>query len=147
MVWPGAKPIGESRATGMQHHLDPRAAKTGSELGSASLPVFGRLILFWVSTAFHSLAPQGKGWGEWVAMIPYCTAPAPSSLLLPCGEKVGNALPPLLWPTRIDLSGHLRIRQHPTTPQHRGDGATAKKRQAQKAAKKSVGAAKARPSA
>jgi hypothetical protein len=38
-------------------------------------------------TAFHSLAPKGRGWGEGVMMIPYRTAGAPSSHLLPLGEK------------------------------------------------------------
>ena len=37
--------------------------------------------------AFHSLAPQGRGWSEGVRMIPYRTAGAPSSHLLPAGEK------------------------------------------------------------
>jgi hypothetical protein len=41
-----------------------------------------------VGTTFHSLAPQGRGWGEGVTMIPYRTAGAPSSHLLPYGEKV-----------------------------------------------------------
>jgi hypothetical protein len=41
-----------------------------------------------VSTAFHSLAPKGRGWGEGATMIPYRTAGAPSSHLLPFGEKV-----------------------------------------------------------
>jgi len=40
-----------------------------------------------VGTAFHSLAPPGRGWGEGVTMIPYRTAGAPSSHLLPQGEK------------------------------------------------------------
>jgi hypothetical protein len=43
--------------------------------------------MFGVGTAFHSLAPQGRGWGEGVT-IPYRTAGAPSSHLLPDGEKV-----------------------------------------------------------
>jgi hypothetical protein len=40
-----------------------------------------------VSTALHSLAPQGRGWGEGVTMFPYRAAGAPSSHLLPAGEK------------------------------------------------------------
>jgi hypothetical protein len=40
-----------------------------------------------VGTAFHSLAPKGRGWGEGATMIPYRTAGAPSSHLLPRGEK------------------------------------------------------------
>jgi hypothetical protein len=40
-----------------------------------------------VGTAFHSLAPQGRGWGEGATMFPYRTAGAPSSHLLPHGEK------------------------------------------------------------
>ena len=40
-----------------------------------------------VGTAFHSLAPKGRGWGEGVTMIPYRTAGTPSSHLLPNGEK------------------------------------------------------------
>jgi hypothetical protein len=35
-----------------------------------------------VGTAFHSLAPKGRGWGEGVTKIPYRTAEAPSSHLL-----------------------------------------------------------------
>jgi hypothetical protein len=38
-------------------------------------------------TAFHSLAPKGRGWGEGVTMIPYLIAGARSSHLLPHGEK------------------------------------------------------------
>jgi len=38
-------------------------------------------------TAFHSLAPKGRGWGEGVTMFPYRTAGTPSSHLLPHGEK------------------------------------------------------------
>src|ERR1019366_9168609 len=46
------------------------------------------ILAFWVGgTAFHSLAPQGRGWGEGVRMLPYRTAGAPSSHLLPHGEK------------------------------------------------------------
>jgi hypothetical protein len=41
----------------------------------------------WDGTAFHSLAPKGRGWGEGVTMFPYRTAGAPSSHLLPAGEK------------------------------------------------------------
>jgi hypothetical protein len=40
-----------------------------------------------VGTAVHSLAPKGRGWGEGVTMNPYRTAGAPSSHLLPHGEK------------------------------------------------------------
>jgi hypothetical protein len=43
--------------------------------------------LFGVATALHSLAPKGRGWGEGVTMIPYRAAGAPSSHLLPHGEK------------------------------------------------------------
>jgi hypothetical protein len=43
--------------------------------------------MFKVGTAFHSLAPKGRGWGEGVTMIPNRTAGAPSSHLLPHGEK------------------------------------------------------------
>jgi hypothetical protein len=45
-----------------------------------------------VGTAFDSLAPKGRGWGEGVTMLPYRTAGAPSSLLLPIGEKESNAM-------------------------------------------------------
>jgi len=40
-----------------------------------------------VGTVFHSLAPKGRGWGEGVTIFPYRTAGAPSSHLLPAGEK------------------------------------------------------------
>src|SRR5580700_7142288 len=44
--------------------------------------IFGRrktVAMSRVGTAFHSLAPKGRGWGEGVTMIPYRTAGAPSS--------------------------------------------------------------------
>jgi len=44
-------------------------------------------VMFGVGTTFHSLAPQGRGWGEGATMIPYRSAGAPSSHLLPHGEK------------------------------------------------------------
>jgi hypothetical protein len=43
--------------------------------------------MFGVGTALHSLAPKGRGWGEGVTMIQNRTAGAPSSHLLPHGEK------------------------------------------------------------
>jgi hypothetical protein len=46
-----------------------------------------RSVLIGGGTALHSLAPKGRGWGEGVTTIPYRTARAPSSHLLPLGEK------------------------------------------------------------
>jgi hypothetical protein len=42
-----------------------------------------------VGTAFHSLAPKGRGWGEGVTMIPNRTAGAPFHLL-PHGDPHGE---------------------------------------------------------
>ena len=53
-------------------------------LGFPRAPAFATGL---VGTVFHSLGPKGRGWGEGVTMIPYRTAGAPSSLLLPAGEK------------------------------------------------------------
>jgi hypothetical protein len=66
------------------------SAPTRAAIGMAQTPPAAdglHVIPEWIGTAFHSLAPKGRGWGEGVTLFPYRTARAPSSLLLPHGEK------------------------------------------------------------
>jgi len=56
-------------------------------LGYAHNLPLGKLAMFGVSTAFHSLAPKGRGWGEGVTMIPYRTRRSP---LIPTFSPTGR---------------------------------------------------------